>query len=55
MQWQHGIGIVEYDPNGTYFTIQPVFINNGTAIYDGEYFRARDRLADLREDTGWEF
>ena len=55
MQWQHGIGIVEYDPKGTYFTIQPILINDGVAIYNGEYFKARDRLADLRENTGWDF
>jgi len=53
--WQQGLGIVEYAPEGTYFNMNPIRIERGKALYNGEYIEARDRLADLRENTGWEF
>ena len=53
--WQQGLGIVDYAPEGTYFNMNPIRIERGKALYNGEYIEARDRLADLRENTGWDF
>ena len=57
-QWQQGVALVHYDPNGTAFNIQPIYINQGEALYDGQYFRARpesETVERLRKDTDWAF
>ena len=57
-QWQQGVALIHYDPNGTAFNIQPIYINQGEALYDGQYFRARsedETVERLRKDTAWEF
>lgn len=57
-QWQQGVALVHYDPNGTAFNIQPIYINQGEALYDGQYFRARpesETVERLRKDTAWAF
>lgn len=51
--WQQAIGVVEYTETHHHVTAVP--INHGTALFQGEVYSARDRLADLRRDTGWEF
>ena len=53
-QWQHGMAVIEYEPKGTYFNIIPIFINNGEAIYNGQFYTARDRLPDIRSDIDHE-
>lgn len=51
--WQQGIGMIEiYDGRDVPVSIP---INDGRAFYEGQIFEARDRLEDLRQDTGWEF
>ncbi len=57
-QWQQGVALVHYDPNGTAFNIQPIHINQGEALYDGQYFLARpesETVERLRKDTDWSF
>lgn len=57
-QWQQGVALVHYDPNGTAFNIQPIYINQGEALYEGQYFRARpesETVERLRKDTDWAF
>ena len=51
--WQQAIGIVEYTEDSHAITAVP--IQNGKAIYRGEQYVARDRVADLVRDTKWEF
>jgi len=57
-QWQQGVALVHYDPDGTAYNIQPIHINNGVALYDRQYFEARpesETVERLRKDTAWEF
>lgn len=56
-QWQNGCAVVDFEVDGHGFSIAPVVIENGRAIWDGQLFEARDRLPDLREaypDWNWE-
>lgn len=57
-QWQQGIAVIEWSEDKA--RIDTIPIVDGVAIYDGQVFTARDRLADLNADTanvraGWEF
>lgn len=52
--WQQAIGIVEYLDDGTHNVI-PIPINNGKAIYNGHLYTARNRVEDLKRDTGWAY
>jgi len=53
-QWQNGCAIVDYEVNGRRFSITPVVIEDGRAIWDGQLFEARDRLPDLQAAyPGW--
>ncbi len=57
-QWQQGVALVHYDPAGTAFNIQPIYISQGEALYAGQYFRARpesETVERLRKDTAWAF
>lgn len=51
--WQQAIGVVEY--TGDSHAITAIPIQNGRAIYRGEQYIARNRVADLVKDTKWEF
>jgi len=56
-QWQNGCAIVDFEANGGGFSIAPIVIEDGRAIWNGQLFEARDRLPDLREaypDWNWE-
>jgi len=53
--WQNGLGFVDYTPNDKYFNMLPIRIEDGEALHSGELFKARDRLVDLRKNTGWAF
>jgi len=50
--WNHGIGIIQY--NDQYHNIFPIVFDNGIAICDGLLFTARDRLKQMKKDTGWD-
>ena len=52
--WQQGIALIDYDPNGTAYNITPVIIDNGRAIWDGQLFEGRDCVDELRGAyPGW--
>lgn len=53
--WQQAIGIVDYTDTEHHVTAVP--INNGKALYHGDVFSARNRVADLKRDTNneWKF
>ena len=52
--WQQAIGIVEYLDTGEH-NVAPIPINNGRAIYNGHIYTARQRIEDLKRETGWAF
>ena len=52
--WQQGIGIVQYNTDGTASPI-PVFINDGRAVYQEQAYKGRDYVTRLRKDTKWSF
>jgi hypothetical protein len=55
-QWQNGCAIIDYEPKGSRYSITPIPIEDGYAIWDGKAFKARDRLAELRKalpDWNW--
>jgi len=52
-QWQNGCAIVEYKASGEY-SIFPIRIDRGVALWNGKEFQGQDRLEDLRKDLpGW--
>jgi hypothetical protein len=49
--WTQGLGIVDvFDFER--FSITPIAVDNGVAVYDGKLFEARDRVPELREALG---
>lgn len=52
--WQQGFAVLRYDDTGRY-TITPVAVNDGEAVFEGELYRGEEQLDDLREQTEWEF
>jgi hypothetical protein len=46
-QWQQGLAVVEY--TDTIENIIPIAIDEGTAIYDGQVFKARDRDKEINK------
>ena len=46
--WRQGLGLVEYA--GSRVTITHIPVRDGTAVYGGQVFEARDRVEDLRRD-----
>jgi len=46
--WQQGIAIVDYDDRSGY-TITPIPINDGTAIWNGRLWTGQDRVDEIRE------
>ena len=54
--WQNGIAIVDYEADGTGYSIDMIPIVDGVAIWNGQRFEGRDRLEDLRKDLpGWQW
>jgi len=52
--WQQGIALIDYDPNGTAYQITPIPIEDGRAIWDGQLFEGRDCVDELRGAyPGW--
>lgn len=52
--WQQGIAIIDYDPNGNAYQITPVIIDKGCAIWNGQLFVGRDRVDEIRSTyPGW--
>ena len=48
-----GCAVVEYKASGEY-SIFPIRIDQGVALWNGKEFQGRDRLEDLRKDLpGW--
>lgn len=54
LNWQQGLTVIRYDDHGRY-TITPVAISNGEAIFEGEIYRGKDPVAEIAEETGWDF
>ena len=55
-QWQQGIAIVEYNPEGHQVTRHDIEIVDGIAIYNGIEYTGRDTVNRLRSDLpkwGW--
>lgn len=55
--WQNAIGEVQYEEGGEAYTVTPVLIRDGVAIYDCQRFEAREEDAILRQilsDTGYD-
>lgn len=52
--WQLGLGIIDYDPNGHHHGITPIPIQDGVALWNGNVFRANNREEAISEDTGWD-
>ena len=50
MNWQNGIGIVDYLSDGTH-TVVAIPINEGVALFEGNIFEARNRIEDIKHDT----
>lgn len=55
LNWQQGVGIVDYDPEGTAHAISPIMISGGTAIVESGIISARSHEEQISEDTGWNF
>ena len=52
--WQQGIALIDYDPNGTAYQITPIPIEDGRAIWNGQLFEGRDCVEELRAVyPGW--
>ena len=51
--WQQGAAVVWFDEKT--YTIVPVDIDHGSAIYNGGLVSGADYLPSLRADTSWEF
>jgi hypothetical protein len=57
-QWQQGCAVVEWD--GDDYSIIPILIQNGRAVYNGKVYKSRDVVNTLNKDTanvrtGWKF
>jgi hypothetical protein len=53
--WTQGLGIIDVFDNKR-FSITPIAIENGVAIWNGQMFEARDRIPELKEalpDWNW--
>lgn len=48
--WQQGFCIGEYERGGALVSLIHIPVENGRAVFGGRVFKARDRLADLRQD-----
>jgi len=53
--WHQGLGIIYYEEGDGLYEIDPIFIEGGRALFQGEIIEGRDRLNDLKDDTGWGF
>lgn len=54
LQWQTGCAIVDYQADGDLYTIHPLIIDNGRAVWNGKLFTARDRLNEIKAAwKGW--
>lgn len=51
--WQQGACVVEWDED--LFSITPIVIADGKALYRGQVFTGRDVADQIRIDTGWGF
>ena len=54
--WQQGFGFVDFT-NGGYVSLNPVFVHQGRAAFEGEMYVAANRSITeaLVEETGWNF
>ena len=54
VNWQHGLGIVDYDESGIQHNIMPVQISNQCFVYNGEAFVGMNFEEKISNDTGWD-
>jgi hypothetical protein len=54
VNWQHGLGIVDYDESGIQHNIMPVQISNQCFVYNGEAFVGMNLEEKISNDTGWD-
>lgn len=52
--WQQGFGVAYYDEQ-EFASVQAVPVQGGLSVWDGRVLSGRERLDELRSDTGWEF
>jgi hypothetical protein len=53
-QWQQGMAVVEVDTDGHLFSIDPIYIDRGSALYNGQVYTARERTDQLNDEVEWE-
>lgn len=55
-QWHNACAVVDYEVEGPFYSINPVIIEDGKAIYSGQWIYARDRVDELAECfKDWKF
>ncbi len=52
--WQQGFGMVRSDQKTGAFDVKLSHIWDGRTFFEGEYLVGRDRIAQIRDETGWE-
>jgi len=45
--WQNAVGLVEFETGNSPFRVEPIFINNGEMIHNGQKFSGSTRLEQL--------
>lgn len=53
--WQSGLGVVHFLPDGSRHHIELIHIDQGRAIYGGKEYVGEARISELEQDTGWTF
>jgi hypothetical protein len=46
-RWQQGCAVVDYEIDGRYFSIAPILIDQGKALWNGDIFKARNVASEL--------
>lgn len=49
--WSQGLGFVDYEPGNGFFSISPVSIYDGQAVYNGKIYRGVNYRNSLQKDT----
>ena len=53
--WQNGVAVLSYEPEGTYHDIQMLLIRDGQLTLNGTRFSGSDDVTQLCDETGWDF
>ncbi len=52
--WQNAVGLVEFETGNSSFRIEPIFINDGELIHNGQKYSGENRLEQLRAEADLE-